>query len=49
VSRGKDDCNNIMNYIEAVSGNVFQYDGRIFDYDWDAIEAPYVEMMMNSS
>lgn len=49
ISRGKDDCNNIMNYIETVSGGVFQYDGRIFDYDWNAIEAPYVDMIMNSS
>lgn len=27
-----------MDYIESVSGNVFPYDNRIFDYDWNPIE-----------
>ena len=38
-----------MDYINTVSGHVFAYDGRIFDYDWAAIEDPYVEMLMNST
>jgi hypothetical protein len=31
-------CSKIMSYIEGVSGNVFPYDNRIFDYDWDPTE-----------
>ena len=38
-----------MDYIQAVSGNVFPYDGRIFDQDWEVQEQPYIEMLMNSS
>ena len=34
----KGNCSGIMDYIESVSGNVFPYDNRIFDYDWDPIE-----------
>lgn len=49
ISRGEDECNSIMDYIQKVSGQVFPYDGRIFDYDWYAIEMPYVQMLMNSS
>ena len=31
-------CSGIMDYIESVSGNVFPYDNRIFDYDWNPLE-----------
>jgi len=31
-------CSGIMDYIKSVSGNVFPYDNRIFDYDWNPIE-----------
>lgn len=49
MSRGKDECNNIMDYINTVSGGVFAYDGRIFDQDWNAVEQPYVDMLSISS
>ena len=42
MSKGRDYCNNIMDYIETVSGNVLPYDSRSFDYDWSTIEQPYV-------
>ena len=32
-------CNNIMNYIDEASGFVLEYDSRIFDYEWDPIDA----------
>lgn len=38
-----------MDYINAVSGNVFAYDGRIFDQDWKAVGEPFVQMLMNST
>ena len=31
-------CSGSMDYIESVSGNVFPYDNRIFDYDWNPLE-----------
>ena len=33
-------CAGIMDYIVAVSGNVFPYDQRIFAEDWNLIEDP---------
>lgn len=27
-----------MNYIRAISGDIFAYDARIFDYDWEPKE-----------
>ena len=27
-----------MDYIDSVSGGLFEYDGRIFNSDWDPIE-----------
>lgn len=38
-----------MDYIQTVSGNVFPYDSRIFDYDWNPIEQPYVDYFTKSS
>jgi carboxypeptidase C (cathepsin A) len=40
LSAGVDTCNAIMDYIEIVSGNVMPYNSRIFEYDFDPIEAP---------
>lgn len=37
-----------MGYIRRVSGNVYSYDGRIFDYDWKRVKSPYVEMLTTS-
>jgi hypothetical protein len=31
-------CEEIIEYIAEVSGGVFDYDARIFNYDWDPIE-----------
>lgn len=45
---GEDACNDIMDYIQNVSGYVFPYDGRIFDYDWNQVEQPYIDMLMKS-
>ena len=39
IVNAKYDCKDIMGYIQAVSGNVLNYDFRIFDYDWDPIES----------
>lgn len=35
VKTSSDACNTILDYIDTVSGGVFEYDARIFDYDWD--------------
>ena len=35
-------CNDIMDYISKVSGDVFSYDQRIFSEDWDPIVNPTV-------
>ena len=42
-------CGAIMDYIMAVSGDVFDYDSRIFTYDWDPLEAPITQLLANSS
>jgi hypothetical protein len=41
-------CSNIMDYIHAVSGGLFEYDGRIFDYDWNPIE-DVVNVFLNNA
>ena len=38
MSIAYDTCSAIMDYIEDVSGGVFAYDNRIFNYDWDPQE-----------
>lgn len=38
-----DTCSEIMSYIEAVSGDAYPYDARIFGYMWDPIEQPVVD------
>ena len=35
-------CSDIMDYIVAVSGDVFPYDNRIFSVDWDKVEDPVI-------
>ncbi len=37
-----------MSYIDEVGGNVFTYDARIFDYDWDPIDAVWVDFLTKS-
>lgn len=43
LPKGDEVCANIMDYIQTVSGDVFPYDSRIFDYDFNPIESPYVD------
>ena len=38
-----------MSYISSISGGVFSYDSRIFSYDWDPIEDPVTQVLVNSS
>lgn len=38
-------CDNIMGYIRAVSAGIFDYDARIFSYDWDPIEDEFNNFM----
>ena len=38
ITKSKETCSSIMDYIASVSGSVFAYDSRIFGYDWDPIE-----------
>ena len=49
IMKAEDTCSGIMDYIQAVSGDVFNYNTRIFEYDWDPIEAPYVKYLTNHS
>ena len=35
ITMAADTCDEIINYFKLVSGNVFSYDARIFDYDYD--------------
>jgi hypothetical protein len=41
ISRARDTCGSIMDYIMDVSGGVMEYNSRIFNYDWEKIEDPY--------
>ena len=34
ISQATDVCGKIMDYISGVSGGVFEYDARIFNYDF---------------
>jgi len=40
-----DSCSAIMTYIRGVTGDVFSYDSRIFESDWDAIESPVTDYL----
>lgn len=44
-----DQCNNIMNYITAVTGDVNQYDARQFKIEYSMISNPVIEYLSNSS
>lgn len=37
-----------MDYIDEQAGGLFTYDGSIFEYDWDPVEAPVNDMLINS-
>lgn len=45
ILKAQDTCSGIMDYIQAVSGDVLNYNTRIFEYDWDPIENPYVHYL----
>ena len=36
-------------YISKISGGVFPYDNRIFDYDWDPKEDLVIDYLTNST
>lgn len=38
VTQASSTCGAIIEYIEEVSGGVFDYDARIFDYDFTPLE-----------
>ena len=42
-------CEEMLEYIEEVSGNVLSYNIQLFEYDWDKVESPYLNMLRNSS
>lgn len=44
-----DKCNNIMDYIKLVSGNVMEYNSQIFAYDWTPHEDALTALLTTSS
>jgi hypothetical protein len=40
-------CGIIMSYIEDVSAGIFDYDARIFGYDWNPTEDDFNYFMNN--
>ena len=38
ITQAADNCSQIIDYVNGVSGGVFPYDNRIFGYDWDVVE-----------
>jgi hypothetical protein len=48
MTKATEVCGNIMGYISGVSGGVFAYDGRIFGYDFDPLEAVIIEFLNNA-
>jgi hypothetical protein len=44
-----DICGQPMDYILDVGGKVFTYDARIFDYDFDPLETPYLTYLSNTT
>lgn len=48
ISRGATTCANILNYISDVSGGVYSFDGRIFDYDFAPVKAAYQDLLTKS-
>ena len=52
MTEAADHCSDLLSYVLEVSGGVFPYDLRIFDYNWDPIEAPvndYFDAMKNAA
>jgi hypothetical protein len=49
MTTATDKCNNIMDYIELVSGNVMEYNAQIFDYDWSPHEESMTALLASSS
>mmetsp|Transcript_39693 Transcript_39693/g.38255 ORF Transcript_39693/g.38255 Transcript_39693/m.38255 type:complete len:146 (+) Transcript_39693:658-1095(+) len=42
-------CNDVNSYIGDVGADLYLYDTRIFDYDWDPVEAPLSDYMNNNN
>lgn len=40
-------CTEILQYVQSVAGRVVNYDATIFNYDLDAIQAPYNAYLMD--
>jgi hypothetical protein len=38
-----------MSYIQAVSGNVMEYNAMIFDYDWDPKEKLVIDFLTTAA
>jgi len=49
MTTATDKCNNIMDYIELVSGNVMEYNSQIFAYDWTPHEESMTALLTTSS
>ena len=49
MTTATDKCNNIMDYIELVSGNVMEYNSQIFDYDWSPHDESMTALLTTSS
>jgi carboxypeptidase C (cathepsin A) len=48
MSKGVDNCNKIMRYIKDVNGKNFEYNARIYDYDWEPEEEVVVDFLTKS-
>jgi hypothetical protein len=49
IVKAKDSCMDIMNYIKAVSGDVFHYNAMVFDQDWLTVKQPYIDFLTSHS
>lgn len=49
MTRGLKSCEDILAYIQGVSGNVWDKDARIFTSDFEAIIQPYMDFMTKSA
>ena len=46
---GVSSCNDIMDYIETVTGEVFEYNAMKFGYDWEPVEDAVIGFLSNST
>jgi len=46
---GVSSCNDIMDYIETVTGEVFEYNAMKFGYDWEPVEDAVIGCLSNST